>query len=484
MSGRRYAKQTAEERLADQRQRLIGAAHDLFGNVGFNNTRVVDLTAQAAVSSRTFYECFPDRQHGRLELLKLVYDRCAQDAIDAVRDAVSRLGADPQDWTRVAVEAYVRFVTGDPRRARILYREAAQGGEYLRQSREWTATHLAALLGDTDHPQGDLVAKGVVAALEGLLADGDHTSTADITAAAMHIAGRAFDEWEHTMTDGPALDQWRPPVSEPTQIDTRVPSTARMYDYMLGGKDNYAADRGAVHRLVEMMPEAPDLAEANRAFMVRTVGFCATAVSQFIDLGTGIPTSPNVDEVARQVNPEAVVVGVDIDPVVLSHGRALRAGVHIVDGDVRDPEKVIRQLAEVIDFAEPVTLIATSLLNFIPDDPGSIVRVFRAVMAPGSLLVVSHGTDEGAPPETVTRFREVYAKAASPAVFRRIADIKAIFDGFTLLDPGLVDVQQWRPDGIAQPVLGIRMLGAVARVPQPPRVLDGRPALTGELVLA
>jgi AcrR family transcriptional regulator len=472
VSGRRYAKQTTEERLADQKERLIAAAHELFGTVGFTDTRVVDLYGQASVSARTFYECFPGppRVSGRLELLKLVYDRCAQEAIRTVGDAVSRLHEDSPQRTRLAVEAYVLFVTGDPRRARILYREANHGGDYLRPSREQTATHLATLLGYTDHPQGALIAKGVVAALEGLLANEAHTCTADISAAAMHIARRAFEESEHPLTD-PLRAKPAPAQPFPT-INTTVASTARMNDTLLGGKDNFSVDRDAVRRLIESMPEAPELAMANRAFMARAVRYCATAVSQIIDLGTGIPTSPNVDEVARQVNPNAVVAGVDNDPVVLSHGRALRTGMHIIDGDVREPEQVIRRLAEFIDFTRPVALIATSLLNFIPDEPGAIVGVFRTIMAPGSMLVVSHGTDEGAPPETVARFREVYANAESPAVFRSPNQIKAIFDGFTLVDPGLVDVQYWRPDGFVYEPLTIRMLGGVGQMGT---AVDGEP---------
>ncbi|GAA3843987.1 hypothetical protein GCM10022226_78750 [Sphaerisporangium flaviroseum] len=475
MSGRKYAKQTTEERLADQKERLIAAAHQLFGTVGFTDTTVADLYGQASVSARTFYECFPGspRARGRVELLKLVYDRCAQQAIHTVRDAVSHLHKDSPQRTRLAVEAYVLFVTGDPRRARILYREANHGGDYLRPSREQTTTHLATLLGSTNHPQEALIARGVVAALEGLLANEEHTSTTDISAAAMHIARRAFEESEHPLTDesSPLRDKPAPAQPFPT-INTTVASTARMYDVLLGGKDNFSVDRDAVRRLIEAMPEAPELAMANRAFMARAVRYCATAVSQIIDLGTGIPTSPNVDEVARQVNPNAVVAGVDNDPIVLSHVRALHAGMHIIDGDVREPEQVIRKLTEIIDFDRPVALVATSLLNFIPDDPGGIVGVFRTMMCPGSMLVVSHGTDEGAPPETVARFREVYAHAESPAVFRSINQIEAIFDGFTLVDPGLVDVQYWRPDGFTDEPLTIRMLGGVGRMGT---AVDGEP---------
>ncbi|GAA3815567.1 hypothetical protein GCM10022226_40390 [Sphaerisporangium flaviroseum] len=469
MSGRRYANQTAEERLADQKQRLITAAYELFGVLGYTDTRVVDICARASVSYRTFYECFPDRQRGRLELLRLVYEGCAEEAIRTVEEAVSRLHAYSPDRTRLAVDAYVLFVTGDPRRARVLYREAATGGEHLLPSRDRTAERLAALLGGTDHPQGRLVAKGVLAASEGLLANWAHTdtSTDDISAAAMHIAERAFDESEQAFNDASRYLRWKPASQESCRhIDTSVASTARMYDYLLGGKDNYAVDRAAVQRLIELMPESPDLAKANRAFMRRAVAFAAAAVGQFVDLGTGIPTSPNVDEVVRQMNPEVVVVGIDNDPIVLSHGRALRSGVQIMYGDVRKPQEVVRRLAKVIDFGRPVALVATSLFNFIPDDPVGIVGEFRAVMAPGSMLVISHGTDEGAPPEMVARFREVYADAVSPAVFRGVAQIEGIFDGFTLVEPGLVDVQHWRPDGVAERPLPIRMLGGIGHIPR------------------
>jgi AcrR family transcriptional regulator/trans-aconitate methyltransferase len=463
VGGRRYARQSPEERRADHRERLIAAAFDLFSDAGFNATKINDICVAAGTSARTFYEIFHE---GQIDLLKVAYERCADEAIGVVETVVSGIAESSPARTRAAVEAYVLHVTDDPRRARILYREAVNGGEQMLPLRERTAERLAVLL--ADHQQGHLVAKGVVAALDGLLSawaqTADPGDVSKISEAVLHIAGRSFEDQPESASNPQHPLRWKPAAPVP-RINMDVASTARMYDWLLDGKDNYAVDREAVERLLEVMPESRELARANREFMRRAVRYCATATDQFIDLGTGIPTSPNVDEVARQVNPKANVVGVDNDAVVLSHARALRTGVTIIEGDVRQPEQVLRDLAPVVDLDQPVTLVATSLLNFIPDDPAALMRVFLAAMAPGSLMVISHGTDEGAPPETVARFREVYNQAAAPAVFRTVAEITGIFDGLEMLDPGLVDVQHWRPDHLVDPVLDIRMLGGVSRVP-------------------
>jgi SAM-dependent methyltransferase len=266
----------------------------------------------------------------------------------------------------------------------------------------------------------------------------------------------------------PFLPSWRHEEEvRAVRLDAARPSTSRIHNYLLGGKDHYAADREAAQRILKVLPGAGRLTRANRAFGLRAARFCAAEVNQIIVLGPGIPAEPNVDEVAREANPAVTVVGVDIDPIVLAHSRALRPEAHFIWGDVRAPERIIHDLGPFIDFGRPVALMATTLLQFIPGDPRLVLRAFRERMAPGSLLVISHGTREGAAPETLKAFQAVYAEASTPAVFRTVGAISAMFDGLELASPGLVDVQEWRPGGIAEPVPGIRMLGGVGRVPGP-----------------
>ncbi|WP_181871016.1 SAM-dependent methyltransferase [Sphaerisporangium album] len=243
------------------------------------------------------------------------------------------------------------------------------------------------------------------------------------------------------------------------------PSIARIHNCLLGGKDNYSGDRDAAERILKALPGAGRLMKDNRAFVLRAARFCASAVDQIVDLAPGMPGEQNVDEVAREVNPAITVVGVDDDPVVLAHSRARRPGADFLWGDVRAPERVIHDLEPFVDFDRPVALMATTLLQFVTGDPRPILRAFRERMAPGSLLVISHGTGDGVTPDALEEFLAVYAEVSSPAVLRTVAEISALFEGLKLLYPGVVDVQEWWPDGIAEPVPGGRMLGGVGRVP-------------------
>lgn len=247
------------------------------------------------------------------------------------------------------------------------------------------------------------------------------------------------------------------------ELNTHIPHSARIYDYMLGGKDNFEADRQAAERVLQVFPEGRDLAWANRRFMRRTVTYCAAHVGQIVDVGTGIPTPPNTADVARAVNPEATVVGVDNDPVVLVHDRALLGGVRIVDGDVREPERLIASLDGVIDWERPVALVFIALLHFV-EDPHRVVGAFRDALAPGSLLVISHVTGDGVSDATVDRVDEVYGSAPVPLRLRPEKEIRALFDGTTLAEPGLVDVQRWRPDADAESPIDLRILGGVGHL--------------------
>ena len=240
----------------------------------------------------------------------------------------------------------------------------------------------------------------------------------------------------------------------PDEIDVTVPSVARIYDHLLGGKDNFAADRAAAARLIELVPEARKIARDNRSFLVRAVRFLAeVGVRQFIDLGTGIPTSPNVHEVARKTAPDARVVYVDHDPVVLAHSRALLAtddGVAAIKGDFRDVGGVLGapELTGMIDFSQPVAVLFLSVLHFIDDaeHPGQIVAGFRDRLAPGGYLVISAIGSEGVDASTAEAASELLRAARTPAVARSRAQLMEFFAGCELVPPGLVSVVGWRPD--------------------------------------
>lgn len=253
--------------------------------------------------------------------------------------------------------------------------------------------------------------------------------------------------------------------------DFSVPSAARMYDYFLGGKTHFQADREAADRVLAACPEARQLALANRRFLTRAVWHLADhGVRQYLDLGSGLPTSPNVHEVARQVRPDARVVYVDNDPVAASHGRVLLAtdeDIAFVQADIRNPRSVLKdpQVARLIDFSAPVAVLAVSVLHFLTDqeEPGQILEAFRARMAAGSYVVISHATTHGADEQALAEIADVYKASATPAVPRTPAAIEALFAGFDLIDPGLVHMSQWRSDMPEEPG-GVRFLAGVGRL--------------------
>jgi O-methyltransferase involved in polyketide biosynthesis len=259
----------------------------------------------------------------------------------------------------------------------------------------------------------------------------------------------------------------------PEGVDPTVPSVARIYDYLIGGKDNYAADRTAAQRFIDLVPEVPKIARANRDFLVRGVRFLAEAgVRQFIDLGAGIPTSPNVHEVARQAQPDARVVYVDHDPVVLAHGRALLAtddGVAVIRADLREPDQVLSDPAviKLIDFSQPVAVLLLSVLHFIAEEeePARIVAGYRDHLSPGGYLVLTTGSSEGGQnPETDRRLRELYRSAGTPLVGRSARQVMEYFAGCELEEPGLVPLAEWRPDNWAQArPTNVFMLAGVGR---------------------
>jgi hypothetical protein len=236
-------------------------------------------------------------------------------------------------------------------------------------------------------------------------------------------------------------------------IRTDIPHPARVYDYWLGGKDNFEADRSAAERAIEIMPEFLDYARGNRQWMARVARFLSeeAGIRQFLDIGAGLPTSPNVHEIVHQTDPGARVVYVDNDPVVFLHAEALMtdtATTSVVRADMRDTEEVLARAGELLDLTKPVALMFVASLHHAEDedDPADIVARYLAALGPGSYLVLSHCTDE-------FEYEKIHQAASEAkergAIFvpRGKDDIARMFNGRELLDPGLVLVSYWRPDG-------------------------------------
>ena len=248
-----------------------------------------------------------------------------------------------------------------------------------------------------------------------------------------------------------------------TQINTGVPNPARIYDYLLGGKDNFPADRDVADQLLAIAPVARDVVEDNRAFLRRAVRHLTreAGIRQFIDLGSGLPTQGNVHEIAQADAPDARVVYVDNDPMVVTHSRALLAGDNTVaiQADFREPEALLGhpEVRGLIDFDQPIALLLMAILHFLPDEqePFGIVARFRDALPTGSHLAISHGTrDIPVRPdmsveemtEMGTRVEQLYQLTTASLVTRTHAQIERFFEGLELLDPGLVEIQLWRPD--------------------------------------
>lgn len=258
-------------------------------------------------------------------------------------------------------------------------------------------------------------------------------------------------------------DTWVPPA-----VDPSVFSVARVYDFFLGGKDNYAADRAAAEQILAVIPDFADVTRANRDFLNRAVRFLAVSgVRQFIDLGTGIPTSPSVHQIAREVVPDATVVYVDIDPVVIVHNRALLAtlpGVVTIQQDLRQPDAVLgdRMVKELIDFDQPVGLLMVAVLHFVAQDVApEIVARYRAALAPGSYLAIDVACRDGMNLADVERLEGMYARSTAPLVLRNGAQIEQLFEGMDLVEPGVVDFTRWRATGPGCSVHGLAGVGRI-----------------------
>jgi hypothetical protein len=228
-----------------------------------------------------------------------------------------------------------------------------------------------------------------------------------------------------------------------------------MYDYYLGGSHNRPVDREAAERALSKVPDGREVARANRRFLARAVDYLAqNGIDQFIDIGAGIPTSPNVHEVARAIRPRARVAYVDNDTDVVAQNRELLAGlddeVKAIYGDIRYPLNIAYDpaLRDVIDFGRPVGVLFVAVLHFLTngDDPYNSVSVFTHRMTSGSYVAISHITGDGTSAETVSAIRDAYAHASSPAVFRTRKEIEVLFNGLDLVRPGLVEVSEWRAE--------------------------------------
>ena len=254
------------------------------------------------------------------------------------------------------------------------------------------------------------------------------------------------------------------------KIDTSVPHPARVYDYWLGGKDNFEVDRQVATATTAAAPGVQQGARDNRAFLGRAVRFIAEqGVRQFLDIGTGIPTQGNVHEVAQSVAPDARVVYVDNDPIVMTHARALLRGspegkTVYIEADLREPDTILKHpdTLATIDFTQPIGLIIVGTLMFIKDtdDPFGLVKRFTDPLPSGSYLAISHVTADF-DPEAVGASARAYNKGPTPFTPRTGAQIATFFEGFDLVEPGLVKVFDWRPDEKPADRIGAGAYGAV-----------------------
>ncbi|MFF9060756.1 SAM-dependent methyltransferase [Streptomyces sp. NPDC101213] len=246
------------------------------------------------------------------------------------------------------------------------------------------------------------------------------------------------------------------PAWAPRSIDISVPSVSRIYDYYLGGSHNFEVDREAARRAMEFMPGLPKIMQANRAFMRRAVRYAAdSGITQFLDVGSGIPTFGNVHEVAQAARPGARVVYVDHDPVAVAHSQAVlgeNPDAGVVAADLLKPREILTspQVEQLIDLERPVALLLVAILHFVEDtdDPYAAVAELSAALAPGSLLVLTHASYEGIPlPQGRAEGAvDVYKDIRNPLVMRSRDEIARFFEGYDMVEPGLVPMPHWRPE--------------------------------------
>jgi len=265
-------------------------------------------------------------------------------------------------------------------------------------------------------------------------------------------------------------------TQEPPKIDTSVAHIARVYNYWLGGKDNFAADREVGDLAIKAYPDIRSSVRANRAFLRRTVRYLTAeaGIRQFLDIGTGLPLTDNTHETAQAIAPQSRVMYVDNDPVVLAHARALLTSgpqgvTGYLDADARDPDTILAQASSLLDFEQPVAVMLVALLHCIDDadDPSGLVATLMRAVAPGSFLVISHppsDMQQQAPglAEHADKLSALMAQKVTP---RSREQVSAFFDGLELVEPGVVPIQQWRPDNDAEATARAGMWGGVGRKP-------------------
>jgi O-methyltransferase involved in polyketide biosynthesis len=257
-------------------------------------------------------------------------------------------------------------------------------------------------------------------------------------------------------------------------FDTNVPHIARVYDYWLGGKDNFAADRELGERTLAAYPNLVYSVRANRTFLTRAVRFLAAeqGVRQFLDIGTGIPTANNTHEVAQRLVPEARIVYVDNDPIVLSHAQALlksnrKGACAYIDADLRDPDTILAGAAKTLDFSEPVAVMLIAVLHFIGDDAqaNAIIGRLREACVPGSFVTISHAASDIDAEQQTEMVRRLNESVAEKATLRDRDGVTRLFAGFELVEPGVVRVSDWRADSELEAASPTGLWGGVARKP-------------------
>jgi S-adenosyl methyltransferase len=244
------------------------------------------------------------------------------------------------------------------------------------------------------------------------------------------------------------------PDCAPEGIDLTQPSAARIYDYWLGGTHNFAVDREIARGVTAVVPDTAQIMQANRAFLHRAVGYLVgQGIRQFLDLGSGIPTLGNVHEEAQKAAPDSKVVYVDIDPVAVAHSRHILTGngnAAAILGDLRNVKTILDDptVRSLLDFGQPVAVLMMAVLHFVPDsdNPIGVVARFRDALVPGSYLVLSHGTQDAMTPEARQTANEMFARTSTPFNSRPRDVVMSMFDGFDLVEPGLVWSVQWRPE--------------------------------------
>jgi hypothetical protein len=257
-------------------------------------------------------------------------------------------------------------------------------------------------------------------------------------------------------------------------FDTSVPHIARVYDYWLGGKDNFAADRAMGERTLQAYPNLVYSVRANRAFLARTVRFLVREVGirQFLDIGTGIPTANNTHEVAQRIAPESRIVYVDNDPVVLSHAKALlkstpEGACAYIDADLRDPDAILADAADTLDFSQPVAIMLIAVMHFVGDDAeaSAIMNRLTAACVPGSYVALSHVASDIDAEQQTEMVRRLNESVAEKVTMRDRAAVTRLFDGLEAVEPGVVRVSDWRPDSDLEAATPTGLWGGVARKP-------------------